>query len=148
MDENKSTVGIVTIKDLQQNPDSRNVIDFLFEKPRVQPDWTIIEVYQSMKETDNDYLPVYDCDKFIGVITLMGITTRLVENLSENMQSRQQGIAEIHSSLVNIQGLNSLLSSADTMEKTQEIVQLTTNCCTKAMGLTELILTAFNEEKI
>lgn len=148
MDENQTTVGIVTVKDLQQRPDSRNVIDLLFEKPRVQPDQTVIEVYQLMKETDNDCLPVYDCDKFLGVITLMGITTLLVESLWETKQTRHQGMAEIHSTLVNMQGLNSLLGSAETIEKRQEIAQLTTNCCTKAMGLTELILTPFDDEKI
>lgn len=145
-DESSQTTGIITIKDLLNHPDSRNVIDCLIDKPRVNPEQTIFEVFKIMKESGNEYLPVYSENDFIGVVTLMKLAGRLIEIVSETKQYCQQGIVEIRSSLTNIQGLTSLIDNSNTAEETQEIVQLANNCCNNAMEVMEALLNVDNDE--
>lgn len=82
--EELHTTGIVTLKDLYSHPESRNLIDCDINKPRLSPEQTIFEVFKIMQDKGYDFLPVYDDQKFIGVISLMTITGRFAQALTES----------------------------------------------------------------
>jgi CBS domain-containing protein len=68
------------IKNLIEKPKSLNtILEDQVNKPSVNPDHTVLEVFDIMKKTGNYYLPVTVNNEYVGIITLMRITTRLVE---------------------------------------------------------------------
>lgn len=109
-------------------------------RPKVYQGQTIIEVYQIMKKSDNNSLPVYLNNEFVGTIALTAITGHLIEVLNEAKQYCQTEIIAIRNSITNIQGLTSLIHETNTPEETKEIIQLANTCCNSAMAIMENLL--------
>jgi signal-transduction protein with cAMP-binding, CBS, and nucleotidyltransferase domain len=134
------------IQNLIEKPNSlTTILEDQINKPSVNPDHTILEVFNIMKKTGNYYLPVTVNNEYIGIITLMRITTRLVEILAETKSNCQRGITEIRSSLTNIQGLTSLIDESNTPEETKEITELANTCCNNAIDIMANLLAADND---
>lgn len=80
IDENLKPVGIVTIDDVHRHPYGR-IIDCDLTKPIVRPDDTLFYALEVMQKNDLHYLPVFDSDVFIGVISITRIAKRLADHL-------------------------------------------------------------------
>lgn len=78
VDEELQTIGIVTAQDFVQNQHNQ-LIDHDFTKPSVRPDQNIREVFEVMKANHSPYLPVFDDQRFVGVISLWSLTERLLK---------------------------------------------------------------------
>jgi CBS domain-containing protein len=76
IDQNLNAVGIVTIDDIHRHPYGI-VKDCDISKPSVKPDDTLFYVLEVMQENDLHYLPVFEGNKFIGVISITRIARRL-----------------------------------------------------------------------
>ncbi len=139
MDECNKTRGIITINDLLNNPTSRNVFDCSFEKPSVYPEQTIFEVFNIMRDTGNEYLPVYNRNDFVGVIILMKITGRIVEVFNEKKIDCQKTLTDLRNSIVNMYGLANLIDESTAIDEAKEILQIAKKCCDQAMNILERV---------
>jgi predicted transcriptional regulator len=77
VDEELKVVGIVILQDVHAHP-FHQVIDHNLTKPKVSPEQTIGEVFKLMKAAQIDFLPVYEQQDFIGVISLVAMTEQLL----------------------------------------------------------------------
>jgi CBS domain-containing protein len=80
IDENLSAVGIVTIDDIHKHPYGI-IMDCDITKPSVKPNDTLFQVLEMMQKNNLHYLPVFENDTFIGVISITRIARRLAEHL-------------------------------------------------------------------
>jgi signal transduction histidine kinase len=148
VDEDLQTTGIVTLKDLNSCPESRNLIDCNIAKPKVSPDQTIYEVFNLMRQTNCDFLPVYDQDNFIGVIAIMTITERFAQALEESKQDYQKVIHDLRNPLSNLHGLISLLNDSIIDEENSDLIKLCNLSCKHAMDiLDDLLYVEVDENK-
>lgn len=139
-EEDSSIVGIITFTDLLNNPDSRAVCDCNFTKPRVHPDQTIHDVFSIMKESQLDFLPVYENVQFIGVISLFSLTECLVKTINDNQQNYQRAVHDLRNPISNIQGLNNVLTIALSDEENQDLINLVNLSCRHALDILDDIL--------
>lgn len=77
VDENLTTVGIITAQDIIASPEARNISDCNFIKPSISHDQNIQEAFEKMKAHLTFFLPVYNAHEFVGVISLLGLTVLL-----------------------------------------------------------------------
>ncbi|SDM84085.1 ATP-binding protein [Pedobacter antarcticus] len=140
MDEDLKIIGIVTLKDIHSNPDSRAVIDIDYSKPQIHSDQTILEVLAIMKNSQSDFLPVYEDNNFIGVISLLNITERLALLLNEKQQDYQRAIHDLRNPVSNIYGLTNILEVALDDKENQELIQLCTFSCKHALDILDDLL--------
>ena len=148
MDENLTTHGIVTLKHLHSDPDSQTIIDYDFLKPEVSPNQTIFEVFNLMKEARTDFLPVYENDKFVGVITLMKLMERLIESVNETKQNYQKAIHDLRNPIGNLQGLTNILNESITDKENHDLIKLCNLSCKHAMDiLDDLLFVEVDENK-
>lgn len=89
-----SFLGILTPSDIIESP-HQLVIDCLHNKPRVNSEQDIESVSMLMKESQNFVLPLFDGDKFIGVVTRRVITDYLFEYRSELKREISEHTAEL-----------------------------------------------------
>ncbi|HEY8661256.1 MAG TPA: HAMP domain-containing sensor histidine kinase [Hanamia sp.] len=148
IDEDLTTTGIITIKDLHSNADSSAIIDFDFLKPKVHPDQTIFEVFNVMKEGGTDFLPVYENDYFIGVIALMTLMERLTKAGNETKQHYQKAIHDLRNPIGNLQGLANILNESITDKENHDLIKLCNLSCKHAMDiLDDLLFVEVDENK-
>jgi signal transduction histidine kinase len=148
VDEDLQTTGIITLKDLNCQPESRNLIDCDIAKPKVSPSHTIYDVFNLMRETGCDFLPVYEQNQFIGVIAIMTITERFAQALEECKRDYQKVIHDLRNPLGNIHGLISLLNLSLVDEENNDFIKLCNLSCKHAMDiLDDLIFVEVDENK-
>jgi len=148
LDEGLHTTGIVTLKDLNAQPNSRNLMDCDISKPRVSPDQSVYEVFQLMKETHCDFLPVYADDNFIGVIALIAITEKLAQAVTETKQYYQKAIHDLRNPIGNIQGLVNILNDSIIDKENHDLIKLCNLSCKHAMDiLDDLLYVEVDESK-
>lgn len=138
--EELHTTGIVTLKDLYSHPESRNLIDCDINKPRLSPEQTIFEVFKIMQDKGYDFLPVYDDQKFIGVISLMTITGRFAQALTESEQDYQKVIHDLRNPISNLTNLIQLLNASVTDNDNLELIELCGSSCKHAMDILDDLL--------
>jgi signal transduction histidine kinase len=148
IDEDLTTIGIVTLKDLHSNPGSVAAIDCDFSKPKVNPDQTIFEVFNLMKEARIDFLPVYENDNFIGVIALIILMERLTQSVNETKQYYQKAIHDLRNPIGNLQGLANILNESITDKENHDLIKLCYLSCKHAMDiLDDLLFVEVDESK-
>jgi signal transduction histidine kinase len=148
VDEDLQTTGIVTLKDLNSFPESRKLIDCDIAKPKVSPDQTIYEVFNLMRQTNCDFLPVYEQDNFIGVIAIMTITERFAQALEESKRDYQKVIHDLRNPLSNLHGLINLLDDSIIDENNIDLINLCNLSCKHAMDiLDDLLYVEVDESK-
>lgn len=128
IDENLEAVGILTIDDIHRHPDGK-VIDCDLFKPRISSDHTITEVFSVMQEKDLHYLPVFDNNNFIGVISLFSITAAMAKQLMNGHINYQKVIHHIRSPVSNIKGMINTFNTENTEREKEEFLQLIIEKC-------------------
>jgi signal transduction histidine kinase len=108
--------------------------------PNVRPQQTIIEAYHLMKAHNQEFLPVYDDQKFVGTVTLSKITDRLVTIVGENKQNYQRAIHDLRNPLFNLQGLVNLLIETTEVQENLDLLNLCNLSCKHAMDILEDLL--------
>lgn len=147
-DEESTIIGIVTLKDLNSQPESRMLIDCNLDKPHVSADRTIFEVFYLMMDTGCDFLPVYEQDSFIGVITIKAITARFAAVLQESRREYQKVIHDLRNPISNLHGLIGLLNEGVTDKENNDIVKLCKLSCKHAINiLDDLLFVEIDENK-
>ncbi|PAW95179.1 hypothetical protein CKK33_17405 [Mucilaginibacter sp. MD40] len=148
IDEEDQTIGIITIKDLQANPESLQVIDCNITKPKVSSEQTIIETFNLMKEAKSDFLPVYENDQFVGVISLMSVMEKLVFEVAEMKQHYQKVIHDLRNPIGNLQGLSNILNETLTDKENHDLLKLLNLSCKHALDiLDDLLFVEIDENK-
>jgi signal transduction histidine kinase len=148
VDEEQQTIGIITGKDLQAYPESLQVIDCDIAKPKVSPEQTIIEAFRLMKEAQTDFLPVYEGDQFIGLISLMSIMERFVHVVSDMQQLYQKVIHDLRNPIGNLQGLTNVLNETVTDKESHDLLKLINLSCKHALDiLDDLLFVEVDENK-
>jgi len=140
MDEEMQMAGIVTLKDLHTHPESRNLIDCDIQKPKVSPEQTIFDVFQIMHDTGYEFLPVFENEKFIGVISLMSINTRFAQALKESKQDYQKVIHDLRNPISNLSGLIQLLSTSVADDENHDLIKLCSLSCKHAIDILDDLL--------
>ncbi|QTE41599.1 ATP-binding protein [Mucilaginibacter rubeus] len=140
INEDLTIKGIVTLRDLHSNPDCITIIDCDFSKPKVNPDQSIFEVFNQMKEAKTDFLPVFENDKFIGVISLMSVTGELVKTIAETKLNYQRAVHDLRNPLFNIQGLIMLLNETPDVQEKMDFLSLCSLSCKHATDILEDLL--------
>jgi signal transduction histidine kinase len=140
MDEEMHTTGIVTLKDLHTYPESRNLLDCNLEKPKVSPQQTIFEVFKVMQDTGFEFLPVYEAENFIGVISLARITSRFAQVLTESKQEYQKVIHDLRNPISNLSGLVQLLNTSVADKENQDLIKLCSLSCKHALDILDDLL--------
>lgn len=135
MDEEMQTTGIVTLKDLHTHPESRNLIDCDITKPQLSPEHTIFEVFNIMQDTGYDFLPVYGNNIFIGVISLMSITGRFAEALTEIQKNTQRAAHDLRNPISNLKNLVQLLNTSIIDEENLDLIKLCSLSCKHAIDI-------------
>lgn len=123
MDENLQPLGIVTIDDIHQCSHGK-VKDVDISKPKVTPADTLSAVMDLMQENDLHYLPVFDQDEFMGVISLIKIANEMARQLKENNTQYHKVIHDVRNPISNIKGLTTLLSYVKTEDEYRELLCL------------------------
>lgn len=146
VDEDTLILGIVTIKDLISQPESRNLLDCDLSKPKVSPGSEIFDVLSEMEKGRFDYLPVYDKETFVGVIKLIDITRQLATNVKDLTIEYHKVVHDLRNPIANISGLLKLLEEIS--EDNQKILSLCNTSCDHALNiLDDLIVKAGNEHR-
>jgi len=123
------------MKDLQAHPESLQVIDCDICKPVRSPKHTIIEAFKLMPEGKTDFLPVYERNKFVGVISFMSIVERLITIVAEMQQHYQKVIHDFRNPIGNLQGLFNILDETLTAEESHDLTKLLKLSCKHAMDI-------------
>jgi len=140
VDEDSNVIGIITIKDIQSNPEALNVLDCDISKPIVSPEQIILDAFEKMKEAHTDYLPVYHGADFLGVITLQQITERLAQILELSSKDYQRAIHDLRGPVNNVQALIGLLRNHDKILETNELLDLLMRASQNAIDILEDLL--------
>jgi signal transduction histidine kinase len=118
------------------------------QKTHVTPEHTVIDVFNIMKDTGTDFLPVYEDGFFIGVISLISLTERLANTINENKLSYQRVVHDLRNPLFNIQGLIMLLHDSPDAHENMDILSLCSLSCKHAIDILEdLLLVEVYESK-
>lgn len=139
IDEKLLPVGIVSIDDTHKLVHGK-IIDIDIAKPQVSPEDTLIFVMELMQKNDLHYLPVFDMDKFIGIISLMTIANKMAEQIKESEISYQKMIHDVRNPISNIKGLTSLLSHTTVEAENMEILYLINVSCQQAIEILDDLL--------
>lgn len=123
MDEDFIIQGIVTIKDLINQPSARNLLDCNFKKPKVFSLSDIFDVFKLMTEGNYEYLPVYEKDDFRGIITMFKLAEALAAMLNDNKQDYQAAIHDLRNPLGNLYSLVKIIH-----EQSVENIELIALC--------------------
>lgn len=140
IDEELRPAGIVTLKDLHLNQEGRSLIDCNIQKPKVSPDQTIFEVFTIMNDTGYHFLPVYENEQFVGVISLIDITGRFAQALTESKQDYQKVIHDLRNPISNLNGLVHLLSASITDTENHDLIKLCGLSCKHAINILDDLL--------
>lgn len=140
IDEDLKTTGIVTLKDLNRQPDSRALIDCNIEKPKVFPEQTIFEVFSIMEKSGYDFLPVYEEQKFIGVISLVSVTSGFAQALNESKKDAQKVYHDLRNPLNNLHGLLQVLTTSMTDPENHELIKYCNQSCKHAIDTVDDLL--------
>lgn len=109
-------------------------------KQRVSPEQTVVEVYNIMKGTQTYFLPVYDNNSFIGVISLITLAESLIKAANERQQNYQRAIHDLRNPISNLQGLINLLMGTLEDQERLEILHLCNLSCKQAMDNLQYLL--------
>jgi signal transduction histidine kinase len=126
-----------------RNPNTAPLTQEVPRKPHLlyaRPQQTIIEVYHLMKSNNQEFLPVYDDQKFVGTVTLSKITDRLVKIVSENKQNYQRAIHDLRNPLFNLRGLVDLMIETTEIQENIDLLNLCNLSCKHAMDILEDLL--------
>lgn len=146
MDEDFAIPGIVTIKDLRNQPDCRNLIDCNIEKPKVFLDSNIFEVFQVMTDGNFECLPVYEGDDFQGVITLAELAKTFAEMQTDSKQEYQAVIHDLRNPLSNLYNLIKIIQEPAT--ENIELIAMCEASCDHALHiLDELVYLAADDNR-
>lgn len=146
IDEESQILGIVTLKDLNAQPESRNLIDCDINKPIVTYEHTIKEVFHLMRESGSDYLPVYDQQNFVGVIDIITITSCFATVLEESKREYQKVIHDLRNPISNIYGLIGLFNNAENNNENIDVLKLCDISCKHALNILDDLLYVEIEE--
>lgn len=94
IDEHLLEAGIVTLEDINKHPFGA-IKDCDIAKPKVSPEDTLFDVLEIMQANQLHYLPVFEQDKFVGVIAMVQIAKRLAEHVLNAKKYYQLGIDQI-----------------------------------------------------
>jgi signal transduction histidine kinase len=145
--DNSKILGIITLKDYHINH-TAEIFDSDISKPRVRPGHTIAEVRDLMKQSKSDYLPVYDADNFMGVVSVGNITDRLIHINKKTRLNYQKVIHDIRNPIANIQGIIEIISEAVEDKESMNMLELSTQSCKHAMDiLDDLLFVELDEDK-
>lgn len=140
-------LGIITLRDYYSY-NGKELSASKYTKPHIRLDQSGFEVRNLMKTTKSDYLPVYDGENFIGVISLGSITDRLVDMVKQNRGNYQKVIYDVRSPIANIQGIMEIMSSATNDDERMEMLELSTRSLQHAMEiLDDLLFVEMDENK-
>lgn len=140
IDEEEQLTGIVTLKDLNRQPDSRALIDCNIDKPKVLQEQTIFEVFSIMEKTGYDFLPVYEEQQFIGVISLVSVTSGFAQALDESKKDAQKVYHDLRNPLSNLHGLLQILTTSITDPENQELIKYCNQSCKHAIDTVDDLL--------
>jgi len=135
VDEDMKTIGIITRKDILLNPSHGEVIDCDIKKPKASPDHTIDEVYKLMASSETDFLPVYEHNQFVGVISLKSLTEHLLSVMTQTQQSFQRAIQDIRNPVNNLTGLCTVLHHSVLEPENEAITELCMLFCKSATDI-------------
>lgn len=147
VDKNLQPMGIVTIDDIHECSYGK-IIDIDIGKPRVSPTDTLIAVMELMQKNDLHYLPVFDRDEFIGVVSLIKIAGEMAEQLKENNTHYHKVIHDVRNPISNIKGLTSLLSYAKTEDDYRETLYLLDVSYQQAINILDDLLYIEQDEMV
>ena len=118
------------------------------QKPHVTADQSIFAVFEIMRKTKTASLPVYEDGFFIGVISLISLTKKLVNTIGETKLSYQRAVHDLRNPLFNIQGLIMLLHDSPDAQENMDILSLCSLSCKHAIDILEdLLLVEVYESK-
>ena len=80
VDEDLQKIGIVTAEDVIRFPNHK-LIDCDFIKPLIMAGQNERAVFEIMKSTNNPYLPVYNGDQLIGVLSIFSLAEFLIKEI-------------------------------------------------------------------
>jgi signal transduction histidine kinase len=145
--DNSKILGIITLKDYHIN-NTAEIFNSDINKPKVRPGHTISEVRELMKTSQSDYLPVYDADNFMGVVSVGNITDRLIHINKKTRLNYQKVIHDIRNPIANIQGIIEIISEAVNDKQSIAMLELSTQSCKHAMDiLDDLLFVELDEDK-
>ncbi|TFF29721.1 ATP-binding protein [Mucilaginibacter psychrotolerans] len=145
--ENSKVLGIITLKDYHINHKAE-IFNSEIEKPRIKPGHTIFEVRELMKTSQSDYLPVYEADNFIGVVSVGNITDRLIHINKRTRLNYQKVIHDVRNPIANIQGIIEIISDAVNDKESVAMLELSIQSCKHAMDiLDDLLFVELDEDK-
>jgi signal transduction histidine kinase len=137
--DNSKILGIITLKDYHINH-TAEILNSEIAKPRVRPDHTIFEVRELMKTSQSDYLPVYDADDFIGVVSVGNITDRLIHITKKTRLNYQKVIHDLRNPIGNIQGIIQIMSEAVRDAESRQMLELSAQSSKHAMDILDDLL--------
>lgn len=126
INEESVTTGILTLKDFHNHPHGR-IIDYQFNKPKITSDQHIFEVFNIMKASNEDYLPVFE-PHFIGVISLKAIAENMFESVVDIRDNIKYIIHDLKNPINNMQGLVNLLDQ-HVAEESKDLISLLSVSC-------------------
>jgi len=143
--DNSKIIGIITLNDYYSHGSAEMMMGTI-EKPHIMLGNTIIEARQLMKASRSDFLPVYDNDDFVGVISIGSITDRLILLFEQAQINYQKAIHDLRNPISNIQGILEIVSEVVNDVESREMLELSTKSSIHAMDILEDLLYVEIEE--
>jgi len=132
--ENGIFHGILTATDLLLHPYNL-AIDCIIEKPGVSPSHSVNDTIDVMRETRFRVLPVFEAEKFIGLISYDDIIEFLSRVVNEQKTIVQSVAHDLKNPINSIMGLSSLLRANLIKEENIELLDYTDKACTYASDI-------------
>jgi len=137
--ENAEILGIITLKDYFINR-TAEILNSMIAKPHIRSDHTIFEVRELMRSSESDYLPVYDNNNFIGVVSVGNITDRLIHISKQTRLNYQKVIHDLRNPIANIQGIIDILSEVINDNDSRHMLELSAQSTKHAMDILDDLL--------
>lgn len=144
VDEELKTVGIVTSKDLITHPESRNLVDCDFSKPKISPASDIFDVIKIMNDGNFDCLPVFENENFLGVVKLIDITNQLASTVKKQKLEYHKVVHDLRNPIMNISGLLKIIEEPH--ETDQQVITLCESSCKHALNILDDLIYLAGEE--
>lgn len=132
IDQNLQVEGIITMKDVQHLRQG-SIIECDIRKPEINVNDSILSAWNMMKSSGSDFLPVYDEEGFVGVVSLKMITHKLMDTLHEYHMLHRQMLQHLRAPLVNLQGLVSILWETPLCEENKQALSYCDESCYQAI---------------
>ncbi|MDR2275978.1 MAG: CBS domain-containing protein [Sphingobacterium sp.] len=136
---NEVPVGIITLNDLNQNPQKKSLFDFASFQCKVLSNHSPHMVLNLMQISHKDFLPVFESNDFIGVISLRNLSVWLANSLLDKQEYYQKVIHDLRNPISNINGCIHLLKDHDSIDKTQ-IMEICHSSCNHALAIVDELL--------